>query len=83
MTNTIIHNFVDTPTGCNQVPRPGKHIPVEGEVRYINGIRYIYSGGFLGLDQVIDPIDRFHNYSGRQGVKRPYGQNRANASLIR
>jgi hypothetical protein len=28
-------------------------------------------------------IDRFHTYSGRQGEKRPYGQNRATATLIR
>lgn len=27
--------------------------------------------------------DSFHNYSGRQGTKKPYGQNRANATLIR
>ncbi len=72
MSKLIIRNFVDRSTGCNQVPRPGKHHPTEGEVDFKNGLRFVYRGGYWDLDQIIDPIDQHHNYSGHQDPKRPY-----------
>lgn len=53
------------------------------KVVYLNGIRYIKSGGFLVLDQIIDPIDRLHNYCGRQAERKPYNRVSAQASLLR
>jgi hypothetical protein len=80
----LIRNFVDRSTGCTQVARPAKHRPAEGDVRYFDGIRFVYSGGCWGLDQVIDSIiDHHHNYRGHQDAKRPYNRVAAVASLLR
>jgi hypothetical protein len=46
--------------------------PKNGDVKLFNGVRFIHNGHYWLLDEILDIIDRHHNYSGFQDPKKPY-----------
>ena len=62
----------------NECPIKGKATrrystkPRKGDVRYLQGIRFVHNGQYFEQDGVVSTIDRHHSYSGHQDPKKPY-----------
>jgi len=56
--------------------------PRKGDIRYLQGIRFVHNGKYWEQDGVIENIiDRHHNHAGQQDPKKPYrGGNKAHVT---